>query len=132
MRPRNRQYAGRWKKPTPEQLAARLERATERRLAAPAPYYPAERAPGTQRGFVWVQLDGVDTIATLHQGPAPKGRRPRCDSLQSRDGARILATGGLHAICRQLVQCEVPAPMSRRALATLQAAAPPALPTDDQ
>ena len=66
-------------------------------------------------------IDGCTTRVDLHQGPAAKGRRPRCDSYESRNelGA-ALAAGGLHTICRQAIADEVPHSLSRRAFAGLR------------
>lgn len=88
-------------------------------MALPAPIYPPDRRPGQWRGYILVVLDGCETRVELHQGPAARGRRPRCDSLQSRMDGRELATGGLHAICRQLIGHEVPRALPREAYAGL-------------
>ena len=92
-------------------------------MALAPPVYPVDRHAGQWRGYLLIVIDGYATRVELHQGPASRGRRPRCDSFESRshDGARVLAVGGLHAVCRQAIAREIPRTLSRAALASLQA-----------
>ena len=107
--------------PSPQALQAKRDRADAERMARAAPIYPPDRRPGEWRGYVLFVIDGCTTRVELHQGPAARGRRPRCDSFQSRDemGAD-LATGGLHAICRQAIAEEIPRALPREAYADLE------------
>lgn len=103
-------------------MRAKRDRADAERMAAPPPIYPPERRPGEWRGYVQWVIDGVTTRIELHQGPAPRGRRPRCDSYESRtDDGAVLAVGGLHVVVRQAIAHEVPRSLPIAAYAGMQA-----------
>lgn len=107
--------------PTAEQLAAKRQRADERRLSLPPPLYPAERTEGQWRGHITIELDGCLTRVELLQAGGRRRRRPRSDSFEARVDGRLVASGGLHAIVRRMLGAEVPRPLSRSRLASLAA-----------
>lgn len=78
-------------------------------------FYPPERTPGEWRGYLLCVIDGVATRVELHQGPAPAGRRPRCDRFEARSNDVTVVVGGLHVVARYMIGKMVPRSLPRRA-----------------
>ena len=106
----------------PHVRARKIARADAERLAAPAPIYPNELAPGTPTGE-WIGgcVNGVTMIYRLDAPmPTRRGIRPRCDQRRvMRDGQQISPAMGITDAMDKL-RAEFARAMPRRAIAGIQ------------
>ena len=106
----------------PHVRARKIARADAERLAAPAPIYPHEQAPGAPTGE-WIGgcVNGVTMIYRLDAPmPTRRGIRPRCDQRRvMRDGAQISPAMGITDAMDKL-RGEFARATSRKAIAGMQ------------